>query len=151
MLFQIYYSSYDGYVWRNYTFRDLISDYFAPPELLKNVVLNCRVDRIDYSAERDDRIEVRCDDGDGERKFYYAHNVIVTVPLSILKRNDIDFVPQLPHRTERLVDSREWWKGFKIFIEFTTNEFYEGVDWFCVEDAYGRFRKDECLGTYPYV
>jgi monoamine oxidase len=109
----------------DYTYWDFFNDYIAPKD--RSVIeFNCKVVSVDYAVEASP-VETICEDG----RTFLSQNVVVTVPLPILKDDDIDFVPPLP--TSMTKDHPgEMWQGIKIFLEFQI-DFFNG---FCL-DALG--------------
>lgn len=54
---------------------------------------------------------------------YEAAAVIVTVPITILRDGDIEFVPPLPDTKVAALDEAKVWGGMKVFVEFS-EQFY---------------------------
>lgn len=96
----------------------------------------CRVTSVDYTSKR---VVTACEDG----RSFKSTQVIVTVPLSVLKDGDIDFAPALPAGVQENVDERDWWGGFKLFLEFDTD-----FDPYGVMSFDGAYVKDPVTGVY---
>jgi lysine-specific histone demethylase 1B len=100
---------------------DLIDKEIAQP-ILNNIVLNTAVKKIDYANTQ---IIVT----DTLDNTYVADKVIVTVPISILKLNEIEFYPQLPAEKTAAFSKFGMGPGMKVFLKFNTkfyNDFIYG-------------------------
>ena len=91
-----------------------------------NVQYQCQVTSVDY--RRANSVTTSCKDG----RSFVSNQVIVTVPLAVLKDGSIDFRPSLPRSIQQNVDRRGWGGGFKVFIEFNTS--FRPYDWVCFPD-----------------
>jgi monoamine oxidase len=98
------------------TYFDFIDQQIASA-VQDNIALNTVVNKIDYSQ---DVITVT----DSNNTTYLADKVIVTVPISILKSNDIQFVPTLPAEKTIAFSKIGMGAGMKVFLKFT-NKFYD--------------------------
>jgi lysine-specific histone demethylase 1B len=98
------------------TFYDLFDKQIAI-EVKDKITLNAVVNKIDYSQ---DGIVVT----DTNNSKYFADKVIVTVPISILKSNDIQFVPTLPLEKTNAFSKIGMGAGMKVFLKFS-NKFYD--------------------------
>ena len=87
-------------------------DEFVVPGIADRIVVDVRVVRIDTSGDR----VVVTDAAGVDRE---ADAVIVTVPVTVLRDRDIEFVPDLPARKRRALDEVDLWGGIKVFVEFT--------------------------------
>lgn len=116
----------------NYSYYDFLSDYIAPKDKSK-IQHGCRVTSIDYT-END--IVVTCQNG----VTFLSQHAIVTVPLSILQGDYIDFNPPLPSRLTK-GHPGEMWNGFKLVFEFE-QEFSSS---FCFPDMDGA--QGQCHGS----
>lgn len=129
-------------VFVNYTYFDFFTDYIAPKNA-DTIRYGCQVDSVDYQGYQ---VKTACQDG----RSFLSNYVIVTVPLSILKDDDIDFSPPLPNSITTNHPG-EMWKGFKVFIEFS-QRFFDGVVCFgsCEEDPIGEkyFWESSAVQTY---
>ena len=79
--------------------------------ILNTIQFNKVVSSIDYSEEY---IELTTKDG----QKYQADNVIVTVPISILKANHINFYPALPKDKQHAIQKIGMDAGMKIILKF---------------------------------
>lgn len=61
-----------------------------------DIKLNTRVNAINYKGQK---IEIATNNGT-----YQADKVLVTVPLGVLKKGVIDFIPALPEKTQQAID-----------------------------------------------
>ncbi len=86
-------------------------DTYVVPGIAERIVYDTQVSTIDYSDEI-----VRVTDTAGVVR--EASKVLVTVPLKLLQRRDIDFQP--PFSGERIdaIDGATVWSGLKAFFEF---------------------------------
>ncbi|MEM9653466.1 MAG: FAD-dependent oxidoreductase [Actinomycetota bacterium] len=84
---------------------------YVVPEIADRLVYETQVTAIDYGDEI-----VRVTDATGTVR--QANKVLVTVPLKLLQRRDIDFQP--PFTDERIdtIDGATVWSGLKAFFEF---------------------------------
>lgn len=83
-------------------------------DAIGKVVLNEAVQLIDYSS---DSILVKTNQGNE----YKANRVLITVPLTMLKNNSIDFIPDLPPGKNQAIQSIEMGNGLKITLKFTSS------------------------------
>lgn len=90
-------------------------DYIIP-KIRNKIVLNTPVKAINYEKTK---IEITC----ANSQTYEADKVIVTVPVQILKDNDIQFVPPLSPKKIKALKSSRVWGGMKVFLEFS-EQFY---------------------------
>ena len=82
-------------------------------DAIDKVVLNEAVQTIDYSGTN---VRVKSiSDLD-----YVADRVLITVPLTMLKNNSIDFIPVLPSDKKQAIQSIEMGNGIKITLKFTS-------------------------------
>ncbi len=97
---------------------DFIDKQFAQP-IMDKIKLNTVVSSIDYSTN-----QTIITDSLGTQ--YTADKVIVTVPISILKLNEIAFLPPLPAEQTEAFAKFGMGPGMKVFLKFTT-AFYNDV------------------------
>lgn len=97
------------------TYFDLINDHIAKP-VLDHIEYNRPITHIDYSG---DKIELT--DTMGNK--HTADKVIITVPISILKGNEIAFVPPLASDKINAFSKIGMGPGMKVFLKFN-NKFY---------------------------
>jgi len=98
------------------TFFDLIDQQIAS-QVKNNLKLNTIVANIDYSQSS---IEVT----DTNNNVYTADKIIVTVPITILKSNSIQFVPALTSEKTTAFSKIGMDAGMKVFLKFS-NKFFD--------------------------
>lgn len=94
-------------------------EQYIVPSIEDQIRLNQPVQQIDYSS---DEVIVTTDDG----TIYTGDKVLVTVPIAILKKELIDFVPALPNDKVDTVNDIQMDAGLKVAIEFK-ERFYPDV------------------------
>ncbi|OWP79447.1 flavin monoamine oxidase family protein [Flavobacterium oreochromis] len=97
------------------TYFDVFEDYVVP-FVKEDIKLNTIVKKIDYSGKS---IEVT----DVNGVTFVADKVIVTVPITILKSNDIAFKPSLPSEKTAAFQKIGMEAGMKVFLKFS-KKFY---------------------------
>lgn len=107
---------YEEYKFKDTTWFDIFSQYVVP-DVEDSIVYNRAVSGIDYAG---DVIKVATVDGTTYQptEIYEAHEVIVTVPVSVLQKEYIDFTPALPGEVIAAINRIEFSTGFKVFLEF---------------------------------
>lgn len=100
----------------NKTFYDVIHEHIAQP-VLGNILYNTPVTSIRYDA---DKIHIT----DASQQVHEADKVIITVPISILKSNDITFTPPLPTAQTEAFQKLGMGPGMKVFLKFSS-KFYD--------------------------
>ena len=100
------------------TYFDLIDKYIAQ-EVKSNILFNIQITSIDYSS---DKIVLK----DSANNSYVSDKVIVTVPISILKLNEISFMPTLPSEKTAAFSKFGMGPGMKVFLKFSS-KFYANV------------------------
>ncbi len=143
----------------NATWFDFFEQYIVP-SVEGRITYNAVVEAIDYSAES---IQVKTPD-----ESYSVDRVIVTVPVKMLQKGAITFIPDLPSDKQDAIDSARVWDGCKAFIEFS-EKFYPAIVGFDITPAtagqklyydasYGQDTTQHILGlfavgtgTRPYV
>jgi lysine-specific histone demethylase 1B len=98
------------------TFFDLIDQQIAS-QVKDNLKLNTIVAKIDYSQSS---IEVT----DSNNNVHTADKIIVTVPITILKSNSIQFIPALPSEKTTAFSKIGMDAGMKVFLKFS-NKFFD--------------------------
>lgn len=93
------------------TWFDFFNDFMARP-IADRISLNTPVRKIDYSG---DPVALTLRNG----RVIRAKDVIVTVPLNVLKDGDIQFVPALPASKRRVFSRAVMPDGFKLFFRFS--------------------------------
>lgn len=133
----------DDHKFFNYSWYDFFDDYLVP-NVLPKVTFDCSVSKISWSNLS---ANVTCDDGQA----FAGKKVIVTVPISVLQDEDIEFVPELPSEFIDAVNEPVMAAGMKVFLRFK-EKFYP--DTFIIEsdfdnivlDQSERFFYDETYG-----
>ncbi len=97
------------------TYFDLINDFIAS-NILTHIQYSTQVNSIDYSGQK---VILKTADG----KNIEADKVIITVPVSILKSDDIQFIPSLPDNKSKAFASIGMGPGMKVFLKFS-EKFY---------------------------
>lgn len=148
-LLSAYWNSKDEENWvsgdTDYKFRetyfDVIDQQFAQP-ILGNILFNTPVTEINYEG---DQVVVKS----GNTQFT-ADKVIVTVPVSILKLNEIQFVPALPTAKTDAFARFGMGPGMKVFLKFS-QKFFSGeliggtVCGAYADDSLGKVTSDNVL------
>lgn len=148
-LLSAYWNSKDEENWvsgdTDYKFRetyfDVIDQQFAQP-ILGNILFNTPVTEINYEGE-----QVVVKSGNNQ---FTADKVIVTVPISILKLNEIQFVPALPSAKMDAFARFGMGPGMKVFLKFS-QKFFDGellggtVCGAYADDAVGKVTSDNVL------
>lgn len=101
------------------TFFDLIDTHIAS-SVKDKISLNTVVSSIDYSS---DTIVVT----DSNNNTYTADKVIVTVPITVLKSNDIEFIPTLPTEKTEAFAKIGMEAGMKVFLKFSTKFYNDNI------------------------
>ncbi len=101
------------------TYFDLIEKQIAI-HVQDQIQLNTAVKQIDYSGPI---IQVT----DTNNNVYTADKVIITVPITILKSGDIEFVPALPTEKTTAFSKIGMDAGMKVFLKFSTKFFDENI------------------------
>ncbi|MEM6894654.1 MAG: NAD(P)/FAD-dependent oxidoreductase [Bacteroidota bacterium] len=93
---------------------DFFEEYVVP-SIQNNISYDEVVTAIDYSGEK-----IRVNTSNHE---FLADKVIVTIPVKLMQRDSISFVPPLPDKKLDALSKVTVWDGFKAFIEFS-QKFY---------------------------
>ncbi len=143
----------------NSSWLDFFDEYIVP-SVRNKIIFNEIVSTIDYTSNE---VIVATNNGT-----YKADKVIVTVPVKMLQKGSIQFVPALPNRKQKAIDDVRVWDGCKAFIEFS-EKFYPTFVGFNItpesagqklyyDAAYGQNSTRNVLGlfavgtgTIPYV
>lgn len=149
--------SYKEYKFKDTTWFSFYKKYIVP-RVEDKIVYNRAVSQIDYAS---DLVKVRTVDGSTFKatESYTADNIIVTVPISILQDEYIEFSPELPPDKIEALDSLGFADGMKMYMEFD-DKFYPDVllisedsDEFAEDDikiyydaAYGKDSSQNILG-----
>lgn len=102
-----------------HTYYDFIYQYVAQP-ILDQVKLNKPIVSVDYSGT-----QIRVMDQNGSE--YVCDKLILTVPISILKLNEIQFYPSLPTTKTAAFDRFGMGAGMKVFLKFNEKFFPENI------------------------
>ncbi|MEL6537629.1 MAG: NAD(P)/FAD-dependent oxidoreductase [Bacteroidota bacterium] len=145
---------YAEYKFKSTTWYDYLEQYLAP-QVADRILYESPVRSIDYSG---DGVVVETLAGET----YEADRLILTVPLTQLKQNAIDFTPALPSLKLSALDQVEMPDGLKIFIQFS-EQFYPDMtidgtlsEYLSEEDgdkaiynaAYGKDTSDHVLALF---
>jgi monoamine oxidase len=98
------------------TYFDLIDNQIAS-QVKNKILLDTIVTKIDYSQSI---IQLT----DNNKNTYIADKVIITVPISILKSADIQFIPTLPIEKVSAFSKIGMDAGMKVFLKFS-HKFYD--------------------------
>lgn len=96
----------------NYSWFDFYHDFVAP-SIKDSIWFDTQVKTINYQGDK-----ILVDTNNGK---FTADKVVLSVPLKILKRGFIQFVPELPESKKNAIGELTVWDGFKAFIEFSSN------------------------------
>jgi len=124
------------------TYFDVIDQYIAQ-EVVDHIQYNSPIASIDYSAAQ---VLLK----DTANNTYVADKVIITVPISILKLNEISFIPALPAEKTNAFSKFGMGPGMKVFLKFSS-KFYEAnlyggaVCGAYVDDTVGKTTSDHVL------
>ena len=141
------------YKFRSSTWFDFFDQLLTSSSLEEHIEYNSPVSTIDY---RSDRITVQTTSG----KKYRADKVLVTVPISILQRGDITFLPELPAKQIAAINKEHMPGGLKVFIEFTEKFYPEvlfpngllkgalGGDYMYYDECFGKDSSKNILGLF---
>ena len=124
------------------TFFDLIEKQIAI-HVQEQIQFNTAVKQIDYSGPI---IQVT----DTNNNVYTADKIIVTVPITILKSGDIEFVPALPTEKTTAFSKIGMDAGMKVFLKFSSKFFDENIlgGSICAayaDDSIGKVQDDNIL------
>lgn len=100
------------------TYFDVIERYIAQ-EVKSNIIYNSQIISVDLSG---DKIVLK----DSSNNIFVSNKVIVAVPISILKLNEITFIPTLPSEKIDAFSKFGMGPGIKVFMKFSS-KFYEDV------------------------
>jgi len=124
------------------TYFDVIDQQIAEP-ILSHISYNCQITSVDYTS---DKIILK----DSSNNIYQADKVIITVPISILKLNEISFIPSLPTTKTNAFSKFGMGPGMKVFLKFNqkfyTDALYGGSVCAAYEDdTVGKTTSDNVL------
>lgn len=101
------------------TYFDVIDSQVAA-QVKDKILLNTIVKAIDYSQSK---IQIT----DSNSQVYEADKVIVTVPITILKSGDIQFIPALPIEKTTAFSKIGMGAGMKVFLKFSSAFYDENI------------------------
>ncbi len=120
----VYYNNLEEENWvsgdDDFKFQETYFDFFdtqIASHVIDQVQLNTIVSKIDYSQST---IVVT----DSNNNSYNADKLIITVPITVLKSGDIQFVPDLPSDKTDAFSKIGMAAGMKVFLKFSNN-FYD--------------------------
>ncbi len=124
------------------TYFDLIDKEIAS-HVSDKIVFNTVVNKIDYS---NDEIKIH----DINDIVFQADKLIITVPISILKSNDILFQPTLPTEKTNAFSKIGMGAGMKVFLKFSNKFFDQNIigGSICAayaDDSVGKAQSDKVL------
>lgn len=124
------------------TYFDLIDRHIAE-NVKDRIALNTPVVKIDYSQS-----EIVVTDGNGN--IHLADKVIVTVPITILKSQDIEFAPPLPQEKISAFNKIGMDAGMKVFLKFSHTFFHQNIAGGAIcaayaDDSVGKAQSDHVL------
>eukprot|EP01133_Synstelium_polycarpum_P012257 gene12257-14363_t len=79
-----------------------------------NIIQNCEVSSIEYSAENQTQAKIRAKDG----TLFFADACLVTVPLGVLKQNQIEFSPVIPSWKDTVIRRIGFGTVNKVVVAF---------------------------------
>lgn len=101
------------------TYFDFINDYIAS-SVVGNIQYNTAIKTIDYSSD-----EIKL--SDQFNNTYTSQKVIVTVPISILKLEEISFNPALSAEKVKAFSKIGMGPGMKVFLKFSSKFYAENL------------------------
>lgn len=122
----------------DFKFEQTYFDFFdteIAAQVKENILLNAPVTKIEYS---DQGISVT----DSSMNTYTADKIIVTVPISSLKANDIQFSPALPEEKTTAFSKIGMDAGMKVFLKFSSKFYHQNIIGGSICAAYA----DEIIG-----
>jgi len=120
------------------TFFDLI-DKEIGSQVKDQILINTIITKIDYSQS-----EIKLTDSNNNT--FNANKVIITVPISILKSGDIQFIPALPIEKTTAFSKIGMDAGMKVFLKFSNKFFDQNIIGGSVCAAYA----DDSIGKAQY-
>ena len=124
------------------TFFDLI-DKEIGSQVKDQILINTIITKIDYSQS-----EIKLTDSNNNT--FNANKVIITVPISILKSGDIQFIPALPIEKTTAFSKIGMDAGMKVFLKFSNKFFDQNIIGGSVcaayaDDSIGKAQNDNIL------
>ncbi len=126
-LLSVYYTNVEEENWssgdKNYkfaqTYFEVINEALYP-SIANHVRLKAAVKEIDYSSTA---IKITTT----SNQVFMADKVIITVPISILKLNEIKFTPELPKQKQDAVAKIGMGFGMKVFLKFNQKFYHDNI------------------------
>ncbi len=106
---QLWYSGSKNFSLTNTGYQNIIQNVFA--DALAKIQLERAVNKISYSGNS-------CELTTTNNNTYSADKIILTIPISILKQNFIQFIPQLPQQKLDAINNIGMDAGMKILLKF---------------------------------
>ena len=124
------------------TFFDLIDKQIGS-QVKDQILINTIITKIDYSQS-----EIKLTDSNNNT--FNANKVIITVPISILKSGDIQFIPALPIEKTTAFSKIGMDAGMKVFLKFSNRFFDQNIIGGSVcaayaDDSIGKAQNDNIL------
>ena len=124
------------------TFFDLIDKQIGS-QVKDQILINTIITKIDYSQS-----EIKLTDSNNNT--FNANKVIITVPISILKSGDIQFIPALPIEKTTAFSKIGMDAGMKVFLKFSNKFFDQNIIGGSVcaayaDDSIGKAQNDNIL------
>jgi lysine-specific histone demethylase 1B len=124
------------------TYFDLIDKQIAS-QVKDQILVNTIITKIDYSQS-----EIILTDSNNNT--FNANKVIITVPISILKSGDIQFIPALPIEKTSAFSKIGMDAGMKVFLKFSNRFFDQNIIGGAVcaayaDDSIGKAQNDNIL------
>ena len=111
-----------------------------------DIKLNTPVSKIDYSSKN---VKVFASDN-----IYIADAVVVTVPLGVLQKNLIEFVPDLPEKKKEAIKNINWGNVNKVIFKFPYNFWGDAKTFFIERDdrhAFSTWLSNEVMVNEPVI
>lgn len=135
-------SGEDNYKLKHQPFTSFLEAYFE--EVLDKIHFNCQVVRVDYTQAM---VQAENDRGD----LFSGNQLILTVPLGVLKKASIQFIPHLPEAQQSAIQQLDMDAGLKVFIQFKERCWPEDLGSLfggaLVPEYYTSLEKESCLLT----
>lgn len=107
---------YVEFKFKNITWFDFFEEYIITNNINNSIKFNSPVTFIDYNSNI---IKIKT----LENRTYYAQKVLVTVPISVLQKEYIEFSPKFSNQKMNAIHSFNFSPGFKAFLKFE-EQFY---------------------------
>ncbi|MEL6695188.1 MAG: NAD(P)/FAD-dependent oxidoreductase [Bacteroidota bacterium] len=102
---------YSEYKFASTTWYEFFEQYVVP-SIADDIIYDAPVATIDYTG---DEVKIQTRGGDN----FSGDKVIVTVPLTVLQNEDIQFTPSYPAEKKEALSQVEMPDGIKVFMEFS--------------------------------